>query len=162
MILISITFIALLMSSGCQSMTKATTGKENYPMQVVPVPNQSVKLSDPKKCRVYLIRKTNVGWGYIVEIFDNDMFIGNIHANAYLCWEREPGKMLLTTETAGIQINFTKQKLPVDVQAGNVYYIEQTMWFGGKLKLLSEEKGRKLLEKCSLASISNPQQTDKI
>lgn len=156
---------ALSVLPGCNSVnkafTKAITGKENYAMQIVPVPDQSARLSDPDKCRVYLIRDTSAGWAAGVEIFDNGIFIGGTHGGTYLCWEREPGRMALTTATAGTQLNMFNQKLTVDLQKGQVYYIQQTMWFGGKLKLVSEDKGLKILKKCSVAAISNPQQSGK-
>ena len=127
-------------------------GKHNSALQVAPVPNQINKLDDPLKCRIYVIRDTSVGPFYTTDIFDGDTFIGTTLAKTYLCWERKPGESVISGTSGGggdpsYSLGLSK-KLEVNLQAGQVIYIRETMWFGGGLKLLSTEKGKNALKHC--------------
>ena len=156
-ILIGLTGIGCRTMHGLQTgISQAIVGSKTHVYQVAPFPDISERLSDPQKCRIYLIRNTYVGAAFIDEIHDNKRMVGTLHAYTYLCWERDPGILTLECEEYGVNVPGKKTRT-FNVEKGNVYFIKRTMWFSGDMKLISEEKGRKYLEECIAPDIKNPQ-----
>ena len=115
--------------------------------QVVPFPDQSVQVEDPSMARIYVLRPSTYGGAISMRVLDDDELIGRTGPRGFLCWEREPGEI----EVVGRAENtFT---LPISLEAGEVYYIEQRVRMGllsarNQLDQLSEERGKLLLERC--------------
>jgi hypothetical protein len=83
-------------------------------------------------------------------ISDNGVLIGNTGPRGYLCWEREPGTVKVTSVSAG------QAETELTVAAGGVYYLLQRVNPGfvyGKssLTILPEEAGAALLKSCKPA-----------
>jgi len=115
--------------------------------QYVPLPDQSKTIEDPSKARIYVVRPTSFGAAVTFRVNDGKTFIGETGPNGYLCWERPIGRM----EVIGVAENTSR--LPVDVEQGTVYYIQQHVRMGiikarNDLSLLSEAEGKSKLKKC--------------
>ena len=138
----TIKFLALLLLSvgliGCASAR-----------QYVPIPNQNVRIDDENKARIYVFRPATIGAAIPMAVLDNKLLMGDTGPNSYLCWEREPGSVLIDGKSENTStVEFEAQK-------GNVYYIEQYMKIGfaiarNRLELIDEEKGKKLKASCKL------------
>jgi len=133
-LIIITTCMALL--AGCASTT-----------QYVPLPDQSKRIEDPSKARIYVVRPTGFGGAISFRVSDGDTLIGNTGPNGYLCWERPGGQM----EVIGKAENTSN--LPVDVEQGTVYYIQQHVRMGilkarNELSLLPEAEGKSKVSKC--------------
>ena len=133
-LIIVATFMALL--AGCVSTT-----------QYVPLPDQSKRIEDPGKARIYVVRPTGFGGAVSFKVNDGDTLIGNTGPNGYLCWERPGGHM----EVIGKAENTAS--IPVEVEQGTVYYIQQHVRMGilkarNDLSLLSEADGKSKVSKC--------------
>ena len=125
-----------LLFSGCAS-------NEQY----VHYPDQSKVVEDPGKGRIYVIRPKLAGMGISPEITDDGESIGSTCPRGFLCWERKPG----VTTIAGKTDNTSE--VTVDVKAGEVSYIFQTIDFGwtstdNRLDIVSEQEGRAAIKKC--------------
>ena len=162
-ILAAIAVCGLLFSTGCMgTMVKGMkkvhykmTGVKNAAIQVPGLPDQSIRINNRYNSRVYVFRDSYSGSIEHTEIFDNGGFIGVVGSEGYLCWERRPGHMLLTGTMEGLNTPFVK-KAELTLEAGKVYYIRLDMAWGGSLKVVDEERGKKLLEKCDPPELSNP------
>ena len=119
----------------------------NSAFQIVPFPNQTARLDDSAKCRIYIVRDTIVGAAYTTEILDGDNIVGSVEANTYLCWERQPGQTVISGRGAMTPTILAKQ-IKLDAEPGKVYYIREHMWFTGALRLVSEKQGEKAVRKC--------------
>jgi hypothetical protein len=113
----------------------------------VPLPDQSKRIEDPGKARIYVVRPTSFGGAISFEVSDGRTLIGNTGPNGYLCWERPGGQM----EVIGKAENTAR--LPVKVEQGTVYYIQQHVRMGimkarNELSLLSEAEGKSKVSKC--------------
>jgi len=128
--------------------------------QVALFPDQSVLLSNPNLCRIYVLRDSSTflaAWQ--AEIYDGDTYIGGIEPHTYLCWERQPDKTVISTAghqqayfigtTPGFLSAISQPKLSLDLEKGKIYYIRHYLYFGESLKLLSAEEGKKRLKDCS-------------
>jgi hypothetical protein len=120
--------------------------------QYVPLPDQSKRIEDPSKARVYVVRPTAFGGAVTFKVSDDDTLIGNTGPNGYLCWERPVGQM----EVIGKAENTSR--LQVEVEQGSVYYIQQHVRMGilsarNELSLLSEADGKNKLSKCKAPKV---------
>ena len=118
--------------------------------QYVKAPDQALKVADTSKARIYLIRPDAGSKMASTRLSDNGVLIGNTGPRGYLCWEREPGTMKLTSVSAG------EAETELTVAAGGVYYLLQRVNPGfvyGKssLTILPEEAGVALLKSCKPA-----------
>jgi len=128
--------ICMALLAGCASTT-----------QYVPFPDQSKRVEDPSKARIYVVRPTAFGAAISFSVRDGITAIGETGPNGYLCWERPGGQM----EVIGKAENTSR--LPVEVEQGTVYYIQQHVRMGmwqarNELSLLSEDEGKKKVGKC--------------
>ena len=116
--------------------------------QYVPFPSQSVRIEDPSKARIYVVRPPVYGGSAIkMKIYDDGELIGKTRSAGYLCWEREPGDTVIMGKASN------KSKLPLSVEAGEVYYVGQVVLPGipyarNKLKELSPKNGKRRLKVC--------------
>ncbi len=117
------------------------------------VPMPSLDASVPADlCRVYVARESTVA-GSIrnVRVFDNEVEIGVIHENEFLCWERKPQRGLgrLVFEGVGIDQAAVENVFDLPREAGTVSYygirIERSAR-KPEITLLSEEAGRALID----------------
>jgi uncharacterized protein DUF2846 len=121
--------------------------------QYVKAPNQGLKVADTSKARIYLIRADSGSKMASTRISDNGVLIGNTGPGGYLCWEREPGKMRITSVSAG------EAAAELTVAAGGVYYVTQRVdpgWVYGKssLTIVPEETGLALVSSCKPAYVT--------
>ena len=152
LLLRALTFLAL--AAACAACASASE-------QLVPFPSQSVELSRPELCRIYVFRSSQaIGAVRSMRVFDQDREIGTLNGNDYLCWERGPGRALLRLVYEGPAINRGEQEDLFDLkaEAGSVLYFEadvrQTSEFAAhgenrgspELTPLSAEQGRELLK----------------
>jgi hypothetical protein len=130
--------ILLSLATGCAS-TK----------QFVPLPDQN-KLVGADKARIYVVRPTTMGCGVPMKVSDGGQLIGQTGPKSYLCWERNPGAVEITSKAEN------KAKLPLNAEPGKAYYIQQHVRMGilyarNKLTLLNEAEGKEMVSKCSPA-----------
>lgn len=126
--------------------------------QYVKSPDQSMNVADTSKARIYLIRPDSGGKMTSTRISDNGVLIGNTGPRSYLCWEREPGTMKVTSVSAG------EATTELTVAAGKVYYILQLVdagWVYGKssVTLVPEQAALPLLKSCKPAYITQAEPT---
>jgi hypothetical protein len=129
-------FVIPLLVSGCASNE-----------QFVHFPDQSKIVEDPGKGRIYLIRPKLAGIGISPDISDDGESIGSTSPRGFLCWERKPGDTTVSAKTDNTS------EVTVNVKAGEVSYIFQTIHFGwintdNRLDIVSEQEGRDALKKC--------------
>ena len=115
--------------------------------QYVKFPDQSVGLEDQAKARIYVARPTSFGGGVKMKVSDGDILIGETGPKGYLCWERNPGEMILTGKAENSDIE------KISIQQGYVYYFEQKVKMGflmarNDIKQVEGEEGRKIVAKC--------------
>jgi len=118
--------------------------------QYVKAPNQGLKVADSSKARIYLIRPDSGSKMASTRVSDNGVLIGNTGPRGYLCWEREPGTVKVTSVSSG------EAETELTVTAGGVYYLLQQVnpgWIYGKssLSILPQETGVALLKSCKPA-----------
>jgi len=133
--LIPILFIIPLLISGCASND-----------QYVHYPDQTKVVEDPGKGRIYLIRPKLAGVGISPDITNDGEAIGCTSPRGFLCWEREPGSTTISGKTDSTSV------ITVEVKAGEVTYIIQTIDFGwvtteNRLELATEQEGKAALKK---------------
>jgi hypothetical protein len=88
------------------------------------MPPQSLAVSRPDVCRIYVLRDSDVrGSLRSVHVFDADTEIGTIDEDEYLCWERAPGKTLVRLYYEGVGIGVGTQEGLLDFrgEAGQRY-----------------------------------------
>ena len=123
--------------------------------QAVGFPNQSLRIEDSEKARIYLICDTGLGTALNDPVEDAGNYIGTIGPTSFLCWEREPGSTTITVNPHSKFENSSKVELTADKD--KVYYIQLDRWPGlltanYKLELIDEDKGKRLLKKCKPAN----------
>lgn len=116
--------------------------------QYVHFPDQSKLVEDPAKGRIYVIRPKLTGLGIFSDITDDGQAIGCTSRRGFLCWERPPGMTTITGKTDNTS------SLTVNVQAGEVSYILQTLHFGwittdNTLSLVTEPEAKAALKICN-------------
>ena len=116
--------------------------------QFVPFPDQTKTVEDPTKARIYVMRPSTLARAISMVVRDNEKIIGSTGAQGFLCWEREPGYVVISSKAENTST------INIPVQAGQVYYIYQRLGMGllearNKMKIVTEDKGRQiLLDEC--------------
>ena len=116
--------------------------------QYVRFPDQSVRLEDPSKARIYVVRPPAYGGSAVkMKVYDGGTYIGKTRAGGYLCWEREAGLAVIVGKASN------RSKFEIEVQPGDVVYIGQMVLPGipfarNKLKHLKESEGEHRLKLC--------------
>ena len=130
-------------------------------IQYPPFPDQSKKVEDASKARLYLIRPARF-WG-AANIFryyetspaaigprlgDRLRMIGEMSSGSYLCWESPPGLRVIQSSQGNPKTN-----VQLDLAAGNVYYFRASLrggWSGPRpcINVISSDEGQRLLKKC--------------
>jgi hypothetical protein len=129
--------------------------------QYAPLPDQTKRVQDPTKARIYLIRPARV-LGYAVSfqfsatgpeatgpyVSKSFRMVGELGPGRYLCWERSPGPMEMNLDERNPNHVFM-----VHLEAGKVYYLRAFIRGGwgpprGAVELLTNEKGESLLKQC--------------
>ena len=115
--------------------------------QYVHFPDQNKVVEDPGKGRIYLLRPKLAGMGISSDISDDGEAIGCTSPRGFLCWERKPGPTTISGKTDDTS------EITVNVQAGEVSYIRQTIDFGwistdNRLEIVTEQEGKEALKKC--------------
>ncbi len=133
----------LIIISGCAST-----------VQYVPLPDQTKKIEDPNKARIYVARPTSFGSAIPINISDGGKLIGHTGPNGYLCWERDPGK----TELKGKAENTST--LTLNMEKGTVYYVQQHINMGffiarNKLRQMIDDEGEKKVAKCKSPTVNS-------
>jgi hypothetical protein len=128
--------------------------------QYVKAPNQGLKVADSSKARIYLIRPDSGSKMASTRISDNGVLIGNTGRGGYLCWEREPGKVRITSVSAG------EAAADLTVAPGGVYYVVQHVDTGlvyGKssLAIVPVEAGLALVKSCKPAYFTESEPSSK-
>jgi len=128
--------LAVAMLTGCTSTR-----------QFVPLPDQTKSVEDTSKARIYVVRPTVAGGAISMKVRDGEQEIGKTGANGYLCWERTPGETTIKSKAENTAT------LPLNTEAGAVYYVQQHIRIGilkarNKLSLLSTQEGEEALKKC--------------
>jgi hypothetical protein len=118
--------------------------------QFVPMPDQTKNVEDPTKGRIYVIRPSAFGGAVGMNIADSGNPIGSSGPGTYLCWEREPGDVIVSSTSE----NTSRVAIPLRSQS--VYYILQHirmgMWIARTdLELITEEQARIELKRCKPA-----------
>jgi len=115
--------------------------------QYVSLPDQSKRLENPDKARIYVIRPGVFGSAIHMVVNDYDRPIGETGPKSFLCWEREPGeaKIYSTSENTS--------EIAFDVKAGEVHYLLQKPEMGwvtlrNSMVKISESEGKASLKKC--------------
>jgi hypothetical protein len=120
--------------------------------QNVPMPSQDVDVSSPSVARVYLLRMPqHLGTLRTVSVRDNDRQIGRISRSDYLCWERAPGRSVvtLTYEGADVDGGGNQGLIDLQVEAGEVCYYALTIdpsWRKPVVRMLDKEEAKRLLQ----------------
>jgi hypothetical protein len=91
-----------------------------------------------------------MGTAVSLSVSDGGNPIGKTGPGGYLCWEREPGDVIVSSSSE----NTSRVSLPV--RAGTVHYIlhhlRMGMWIPGtELEVIDIEKGTNTLRKCKPA-----------
>ncbi len=121
--------------------------------QYVKTPERQLQVAGASRARIYVIRADAGSKMASARISDNGIPIGNTGPRGYLCWEREPGAVKLTSLSAG------EAATELTVAAGGIYYVRQTVDPGfvyGKtsLTIVSEKEGLALLKSCGPAYVT--------
>ncbi len=116
--------------------------------QMVPFPDQKVKIENPQMCRIYVMRPAGYfGAAIPMSVKDGDKFIGDTSGASYLCWEREPGDVTISSKSEN------ESWVKLSTVKGQVYYVLQRYEMGfvlarNKLEEVSAEEGLKYLAQC--------------
>lgn len=138
--------IALLLSvTGCAST-----------QQYKSFPDQTRRLENPELCRIYVMRPDMFGTAWSFQVKDGDELIGIIAASGFLCWERVPGKITISS------VAENTYTLDLVAEAGVAYYVIQHLAAGvgaarSELELVDEAGGMKALEMCMPPKTTHPQ-----
>ena len=120
--------------------------------QYVPIPDLSKQVEDPNKGRVYVLRPSGFGGAVGMNVADGGQPIGSTGPGRFLCWEREPGDVIITSTSE----NTSRVSIPV--RPGSVHYILQNIRMGiwmarTDLEVIDTERGLKELKKCKAAEV---------
>ena len=115
--------------------------KDSTARSLAPIENKAI---------LYIIRPTSFGSAIKMNVHCDTTLIGTTNANSYLYTIVDPGSYVIRSKAEN------KSELPLTVEPGKVYYIEQSVKMGivyarANLLLVDEEKGKKFMKKCKLA-----------
>jgi hypothetical protein len=120
--------------------------------QFVPMPDQSKAVENPSKGRIYVMRPQSLGYAISMSVADGGNPIGSTGSKGYLCWEREPGDVIVSSTTE----NTSRVSLPV--RPGSIHYVLQNVRMGvwvarTDLEVVDETRGKAALKKCKPAKV---------
>ena len=123
------------------------------PVQYVPFPDQSVRVQDPTQARVYVLRPAMVlGGALSIAVRDGNREIGCLGGGSFLCWERDPGVILVRVKedaSFGEKVSGRVGHLRFTVEPGEAYYVVQHVPFRSiGLDLVSEKRGKRVKWRC--------------
>ena len=115
--------------------------------QFVHFPDQKVRVEDPTKGRIYVLRPSGASSASSMEVWDGDTHIGNTGSKSYLCWERPQGDAIISGKEENVST------VSLWVKTNSVHYIFQHVrmgWFAARneMEVIDEEKALPLLKKC--------------
>lgn len=139
------TKMKLLQLSACALAALLTGCASNQ--QFVHFPDQKVRVADPTKGRIYVVRPSAMAKAASIEVWDGNTHIGNTGSKSYLCWERPPGDAIISGKEENVST------VSLWVKTNSVYYIFQHLRMGwvaarNEMEVISEEKALPLLKKC--------------
>jgi len=81
-------------------------------------------------------------------VSDSGKLVGSTGAHGFLCWEREPGNIVVSSKAENMSA------IKVSVEAGKVNYVFQHVGIGvltyrNRLEIVSEDEGKKVLKECN-------------
>jgi len=134
-------FILMLSFVSLGTYSQTEKQKDSAARNLAPIENKAI---------VYILRPTSFGSAIRMNVHCDSTLIGTTNANSYLYLIVDPGNYLIRSKAEN------KSELPVTVEAGKIYYIEQSVKMGivyarANLLLVDEEKGKKFMKKCKLA-----------
>jgi hypothetical protein len=132
--------VATLLFAGCASS-----------VQYVRTPDLSKKIEDPTKGRIYVMRPSSLGYAVGMNVSDGGNPIGSTGAKGFLCWERDPGDVVVSSTSENTS------RVSLAVRPGNSYYVLQNIRMGiwlarTELEVIGEEQAQKELKKCKPAT----------
>jgi hypothetical protein len=115
--------------------------------QFVRFPDQKVRVEDPAKGRIYVLRPSGISSASSMEIWDGNTHIGNTGSKSYLCWERPQGDAIISGREENVST------VSLWVKTNEVYYVFQHLRMGwlaarNELEVINQEKALPLLQKC--------------
>ena len=132
---------------GCASVTKSV-GLCSRTTQRIPLADQTKRIEDELKARVYVVRPYNyVGCAVGYRILEDRKYIGELGAGGYLCWETTPGNITLTSDTRG-NLGGAMWNMDLKLEPGVVYYLQAHIVAEKVLEVLDPTVGERLLKKC--------------
>jgi hypothetical protein len=116
-------------------------------LQRVPMPDQAKAVENPAKGRIYVMRPSDAGSMIRMDIVDGAELIGHTGPGGYLCWERDPGDVVVASRSENTS------RVSLAVRPGTVHYVLQHIRMGLWLKrtdleVVDEERGRTELNRC--------------
>ncbi len=91
-----------------------------------PLPPQELQVSRPELARIYVTRDAQLrGSIRSIRVLDGESEIGLMGSNEFLCWERPPGRTLLSFVYEGPAIDggHFEGLFSLDAEAGRTYYL---------------------------------------
>ena len=116
----------LLLSAAAALALLASSCRGTSSYQSLPMPPQDVAVSRPDLARIYVMREGQArGRVRAVRVEDGDREIGALDQDEYLCWERAPGRTLLSFFYEGARIDGGDLEgiYSLDAAPGGVYYL---------------------------------------
>jgi|KBSSwiStaDraftv2_1062776.scaffolds.fasta_scaffold810589_1 hypothetical protein len=128
--------------------------------QYLPMPDQSKTVDDPAKGRIYVLRPSSFGGAVGMNISDGGNPVGSTGPGGYLCWEREPGDVVVSSTSENTS------RVSLAVRAGTVHYILQSIRMGiwvarTDLEVIDEAKAKAELKHCKPAKVEKPPAVEK-
>ena len=126
-------------------------------IQYSPWPDQTRRVEDPTKARIYMMRPKQ-WWGSDVvlrfetsstNVVSGREMIGEVGPGGFLCWERSPGPYDVWRISP---VSRKPERVQFDLVAGNVYYFRINVSAAGMyarptLRILEEQEGQALLKR---------------
>jgi hypothetical protein len=125
----------------------------------VPRPPLDVEVTHPDVARVYVMREEELrGALQPLRVEEGDRAIGVIDRNEFLCWERRPGRTVLSLvhEGRAIEGGDVPSVFALDAEPGRAYYLLVTLDRGEhdpdqtpgrpEVEIVDPEQGRRMLE----------------
>lgn len=113
----------------------------------------SAKILVPQegKALVYIIRSTTTGFAVAMNVTCNNKIVGATKGRQFIHFNLTPGNYVLASHAEN------KHELPLIIEAGKTYFIEQKVkmgWVRARTELIkvSEQVGRNKMKNCSLSS----------
>ncbi len=141
--LTSLFLIALLvLITGCSAVQKATMEADA----------EAKTLSTPDSTAlVYVVRPNFLGTAIRFKVYCDGKYIGTTGGQRFIYTYQKPGNHIFLSKAEN------SSELSIELNAGNVYYIEQIPQMGiimarNKLQLLDELSGKEKLNECTLSA----------